>query len=216
MSRHPHPWAAPLAALVAVCCTAGCGVVAGGGPHAIARGQVPFHLLTKVVPTTTTTTAPVATSAVTVYFIGQSGQYLVPAERAVPAPPTLRTVLEELLAGPTTAERTVGVRTALGSGVRLLAVRPAEPKPTTTTVTLDFNLAFGQISGTKQVLAVAQVVFTVGAVLGRQIGVRFEIDGNPTDVPTDTGAQVAGPVDAQQYASLAPPTPTTTTALGPG
>lgn len=204
--------AAALAAVAALCASAGCGVPAGGGPHAIPRVQVPFHLETKFVPTTTTTTAPVATAAVDVYFVSQTQQYLVAAQRAVPAPATLHTVLDELLAGPTTAERTAGIRTAIGSGVQLLAVRPLAIKPTTAVVTLDFNLAFGQISGTQQVLAVAQVVYTVTADLGRQVGVEFQIEGNTTDVPTVTGAQVAGPVYWHQYATLTPPTATTTTA----
>jgi spore germination protein GerM len=191
--------------------SAGCGVVADGGPRAIPATQVPFHLLTRAVPTTTSTTAPIATAAVTVYFVAHTQQFLYLAQRAVPAPATLRTVLDELLAGPTTTERTAGVRTAIGDGVRLLSVRPLVIKPSTDVVTVDFNLSFGQISGTQQVQAVAQVVFTVAALLGPQVGVQFQIDGAATDVPTDTGAQVGGPVTKSQYASLTPTAPLTAT-----
>ncbi len=198
--RRPRAVAAAVLALVV---TAGCGVVAAGGPRPIPRAQVPFHLLTKTPPTTTTTTA-LADVPVTVYFVAPTQETLVTAARAVPTDNTLRTVLHALFAGPTTVERTRGVRTAIGSDVRLLKVRPERPGPGTTAVTLDFNQAFGQISGTQQVLAVAQVVYTTTAYLGTGIGVQFEIDGVATDVPTATGAQVAGPVHRTRYAPLAP------------
>jgi spore germination protein GerM len=200
-----------LGALAVLVVCSGCGVVAAGGPNAIPKGQVPFHLLTKVVPTTTSTTAPVATAAVNVYFVGQTHQYLVPATRAVPAPPTLHTLLEELLAGPTTAEHTAGVRSAISDSVRLLSVKPAVVKPSTDVVTVDLNTSFGLISGTQEVLAVAQVVFTVTSQVGREIGVQFQIDGVTTDVPTATGGEVAKPVSYRQYATLTTPKTTTTT-----
>jgi spore germination protein GerM len=205
-----------LAALSVLLLASGCGVGSTGGPSAIPKNQVPFHLLTRVVPTTTTTVAPVATAAVTVYFVEPGHQHLVAAPRAVPAPPSVRTVLEELLAGPTTAERATGVRTALTDAVHLLAVRPSVVKPTTDTVTVDFNTAFGLISGTQQVLAVAQVVYTITSQAGRQIGIQFQIEGVTTDVPTATGAEVGGPVFYRQYESLTPATTTSTTTTAPG
>lgn len=183
---------------------ASCGVPTGGGPHAISRNQVPFRLLTNEPPTTTTTAPALDDVPVTVYFISQPDQHLVPAERAVPTAFTLRTVVDALLTGPTNVERTEGYHSALSSAVRLLRTKPAKPTPSTTTVTLDFNQAFGQISGTQQVLAVAQVVYTVTAELGAQVGVQFQIDGADIDVPTDTGAESSGPVLRKQYQSVAP------------
>ena len=88
-------------------------------------------------------------------------------------------------------------------------------KPSADVVTVDFNTAFGLISGTQEVQAVAQVVFTVTKQVGRQIGVQFEIEGVPTDVPTATGAEVAGPVSYDKYRvadDIRPQPPTTTTA----
>jgi spore germination protein GerM len=199
----------PVVAAIALLVTAGCGVVAGGGPHAVPQGQVPFHLLTPEPPTTTTTTAP-ADVPVTVYFVAPTQQYLITSQRTVPTTNTLRTVIHALFGGPTTVEKTYGVRTAINSSVNLLRVKPSRPKSTTTTVTLDFNRAFGQISGTQQVLAVAQIVYTVTGYLGPTFGVQFEIEGVPTDVPTDTGAQVSGPVHRTKYSTLAPQPSATT------
>lgn len=191
-------------ALVVLCLVAGCGVVSDSGPHAIPQGQVPFHLLTKEPPSTTTTTQPVADVVVTVFFVAADQQSLVTARRAVPTTGSLRTVLHALFGGPTTVEKTAGIRTAISSDVHLLGVRPKVPKSTTAVVTLDFNQDFGLISGTQQVLAVAQIVYTVSGYLGTGVGVQFEINGVATDVPTVTGAQASGPVHRTRYATLAP------------
>lgn len=194
--------AARLAALVAVALTAtACGVVAGGSAHPIPDNEVPFHLLTKETPSTTTTAAP-ANVPVTVYFVSPTQQSLVSAQRTVPLDNTLRTVLHALFAGPTTKEKSAGVRSSISPDVRLLRARPERPDGATGVVTLDLNQAFGDISGTQQVLAVAQIVYTTTAYLGTGYGVLFEIDGVATDVPTVTGAQVPGPVHRTTYASL--------------
>lgn len=191
-------------ALVAVAVTAGaCGVGGGGGAQAVPAGQVPFHLLTKEPPSTTTTTAPAAVP-VTVYFVSGAGPTLTTAPRTVPVQNTLRTVVDALLAGPTTVEKSYGVRTAVSQSVQLLRARPDRPTGATGVVTLDFNQAFGAISGAQQVLAVAQIVYTVTGYMGAGYGVQFQIDGVPTDVPTATGAQVTGAVRRTTYASLAP------------
>lgn len=181
---------------------AACGVTTGGGARAIPPDQVPFHLLTKVPPSTTTTTAP-ADVPVTVYFVAATGQKLTAAQRTVPTDNALSTVLRALLGGPTTVEETYGVRTAISADVHLVRARPERPTGTTGVVTLDFNQAFGQISGTQQVLAVAQIVLTTTSYMGSGYGVQFQIAGVPTDVPTASGAQVAGPVRRTTYAALA-------------
>ncbi|MGH9092537.1 MAG: GerMN domain-containing protein, partial [Acidimicrobiales bacterium] len=154
-------------------------------------------------PSTTTTTAP-ADVPVTVYFVGATDQTLTTAQRTVPTDNTLKTVLRALLGGPTTVEKSYGVRTVVSPDVHLVKAKPDRPTGGTGVVTLDFNQAFGEISGTQQVLAVAQVVYTTTAYMGSGYAVQFEIDGVATDVPTATGAQVAGPVKRTTYASLAP------------
>ncbi len=197
--------ASRLVALAAVALVAaGCGVGAGGGAQAIPSGQVPFHLLTKE-PPSTTTTVPAAVP-ITVYFESGAGQTLTTAQRTVPVDNTVRTVVHALLAGPTTLEKSAGVRTAISQGVQLLKAKPERPTGTSATgvITLDFNQAFGAISGTQQVLAVAQIVYTVTDYMGAGYAVLFQIEGVATDVPTATGAQVTGPVKRTTYASLAP------------
>ena len=68
---------------------------------------------------------------------------------------------------------------------------------------MNFNTAFGQITGTATEQAVAQVVSTVVNEVGLGTGVVFEIDGQRTSVPIANGSQVAGPVYLLQFLNVA-------------
>jgi spore germination protein GerM len=62
---------------------------------------------------------------------------------------------------------------------------------------------FTGLGGGNQQLAVAQIVWTVTEFPGVQ-QVRFSIDGQPLEVPTDEGL-TDQPVDRDDYRSVAPP-----------
>ena len=194
--------------LAALSVTAACGVPTQNAPQVIAKAQVPFHLLDPEAPTTTTVTtpSPAFTVPVLVYLVNPTSQYLVSSQRLVAPPAQLSAVLDALLAGPTASELALGVQTAFSSGVRVLSAGVSGG-----VATVNFNSAFGDITGPEQILAVAQVVFTVTSQLTPETGVTFEIGGTPTNVPVATGAQVPGPVHLLQYAALAPPPPGSTT-----
>jgi hypothetical protein len=194
--------------------TVACGVPTEGNPVAVSRDRVPYRLLSP------TSSAPASPSALPgtvvtepqVFFVSPSDQ-LVASPQSMPAS-GLGTVeaalLERLTAGPTDADRALGLDTALGQGVTLSLVRieagvasleltPGDPPP----------------APERLPLAVAQVVLTVTSVAGVD-AVTLLRDGAPVDVPLPGGEQVAGPVKAAQYASLlgprtavtkAPPTP---------
>jgi len=202
-------WAA---ALLTLCLAAGCGVPTQNAPQLIPKAQVPFHLLDPEAPTTTTVTtpSPAFTVPVLIYLVNSTSQYLVSSQRLVAPPAQLSAVLDALLAGPTASELAIGTQTALSSGVSVLGASVAGG-----VATVNFNSAFGQITGPQQILAVAQVVFTVTSQLTPETGVTFEISGTPTNVPIATGAQVPGPVHLLQYAALAPPAPGSTTTTTP-
>jgi spore germination protein GerM len=193
--------AAAVMVLAALALT-GCGVPTGASPQAIAKSQVPFRLLAPQAPTTTPVTAPSPsfTIPVTVYLVSPSQQYLVENPRLVAPPAELSAVLDALLAGPTTSESALGIQTALSSSVRVLGASVANG-----VASINFNSDFGEITGPQEVLAVAQVVYTVTGQLSVATGVQFLIDGVPINVPIGTGAVVAGPVHVLQYAALAPP-----------
>lgn len=177
---------------------AACGIPTEATARTIPASQVPFELLSPVNPSTSgSKPGPVQ---VEVYFTS-TGDRVVPEPGYVAPPADLAAVISVLLKGPSITEERAGLQTGLGIDVRLL-----RSSVSSDVVTLDFDTAFGQISGPQEVLAVAQVVFTVVSKLAStQVGVLFEIDGAPIDVPTSTGALVPGPVHESEYATLLAP-----------
>ncbi|MGY1915368.1 GerMN domain-containing protein [Blastococcus sp. SYSU DS0973] len=130
----------------------------------------------------------------TVYFV--RGTVLAPVERAtdvVDAP----SALSQLNLGPTRAEVIGGLRTALAP--QTLRVDEGVPGGiTSVSVTREFT----GITGGNQLLAVAQVVWTLTDLPGTT-QVRFLVDGVPVEVPTD-GGLTEQPVSRTHFRSVAP------------
>ena len=188
---------------------AGCGV-STGGPSAIPTSQVPFNLLVKNPTTTTTTTTPQNSIQQNVYFANTTGQ-LVPVQRLIPVHSKVSDAVQYLLQGPSQGETNEGLLTYLGN-VKLLDASATTNQPNVPLVTVDLNGAFGEISGSAQVLAVGQIVLTVTAYeKSSATQVLFQIGGIPKDVPTGNGSQAFTPVTWLDYASLLVPPSTTTT-----
>lgn len=196
-----------LAALAAGGLTLGaCGIPTQRAASPISTGGTHISL-----PHTQPTISPCTKSGcvpVDVYFVTASGR-LKPAGRVVPRDATLTTIIRSLLSGPTTAEQALGIRTTLGTGIRLLSASVTADKKS---ATLDFNTHFFTLSGDQEVLGVAQVVYTVNSIMPGA-AVTFEIEGGPIEVPVETGALATTiAVHESQYASLLTiTTPTTTT-----
>ncbi len=180
---------------------AACGIPVGGGPTAIAKSDVPFHLLNP--PTASTeTTAPAVGVPESIYMVAPT-QHVTAVSREVPVPPTVADTIDEvlgaLLEGPTAEESAAGLQTFLVTGVK--------PQVSTSisgdTATVNFTTNPVQV-GPNQTLAIAQIIFTVTQP---QFGINlvsFEIDGTPKEVPTASGANVAGPVSRLSYLPQAP------------
>ncbi|MDT0275463.1 GerMN domain-containing protein [Blastococcus goldschmidtiae] len=189
MSRRAALLRAFLAALAAVL-VAGCGVAPDDRPEEVSTDPAPAS-------------APGIGSSgsgplVTLYLI--RGADLTPVVRRT----TTRTtpvVLDLLLEGPTRIEAADGIRTALAP--ELVGVEATEPDGT---VTLTLTRGFTGLTGGNQLLAVAQVVWSL-TELPAVTGVRFTVEGAPVEVPTDEGL-TASPVERDDYASVAPATPT--------
>lgn len=162
----------------------GCGVTPQAEP-------VPFEA---AAPTRTQAAeAPEGPRAVTVYFIREDR--LQPAARAA-SDTSARGALELLGAGPAPEEVRTGVRTAIAPA----SIRSATEEPDI--VVIDVNRDFVETSGTDQLLAVAQVVWTV-TERNETRRVRLTNDGTPVEVPTDDGLS-ADTVDRDDYDSVAP------------
>jgi len=189
-------------ALVTIVALAGCGVPVDRGPSALPRKGVPFGLLQPSPPSTTTTSVvSPAQSPVQIFLIAPSG-HLVAVTRQVPsASESLTAVLDALVKGPTNPEAATGLASAVPAQTVVVgAVIGANE-----VATVNLGGTFGQLVGQAQIQAVAQIVFTAGALPGVS-GVSFELAGRAADVPVANGAlvPVANPA---QFASLAPVTP---------
>ncbi|SFF47341.1 GerMN domain-containing protein [Blastococcus tunisiensis] len=129
------------------------------------------------------------------------GARLEPVIRSHPQP-GIDAALELLAAGPTRVEVLVGgLRTALPPQ----SLFPDPSSGDTAVVTIAVTRDFTEISGVSQLLAMAQVVWTVTED-PRVGGVRITEDGRPLEVPTDSGLTRLA-VDRDDYLSAAPAAP---------
>lgn len=171
---------------------AGCGLQPESRPIPIA------------VPTATTATAPDGERGgpreVTVYFV-QNGR-LVGVERDVDDV-SLANRLGLLLAGPLSTEASMGVTTS----VPPQSLRPVVVDTASGVAYVEATSAFTEVSGTNQLLAVAQVVWTITEE-PRTDKVSITVDGRALEVPTDEGLSRV-PVTRDQYISVAPRQATT-------
>ncbi len=182
---------------------AGCAIPTQTRPSTISPSHVPFHLLQRQSPTTTSTQPPFSSLVSVRIYLLAADQQLKSVQRLVVSPAPLASVIAALIVGPTNSEAAGGTTTAIPNTVRVLSVTTVG-----NVVTVNFNDAFAQIAGNSTELAVSQVVFTVATQNGGGTGVVFEINGQRTSVPVASGAEVSGPVNFFQFLTL----PTTTTA----
>jgi spore germination protein GerM len=199
VTRRRAVLAAPVVGVLALL-AAGCSIPTQSGPSAVASSRVPFHLLDPHLPTTTTTQPkPSSLVPVKVFYLNANNQ-LAPVVRYVSAPAPLTSIINALLAGPSSGDSASGLTTAIPTDVAVLSAGSTAPN----VVTVNFNSAFGQITGTATGQAVAQVVATVATEEGLGTGVVFEIQGQRTNVPVANGSQVAGPVYLIEFLNLTP------------
>lgn len=155
-----------------------------------------------VVPAAPTSGAPAPDGPrpLTVYLV--EGDRLVPVERSGTGT-GLDTVLDQLLAGPTSGERRSGARSVVAPrSLELVRADPVER-----VAVIEVSDEFAATSGSDQLLAVAQVVWTATGPAGGS-AVSLTKDGEALEVPTDDGLS-SDPVQRQDFGSVAPlPGPT--------
>lgn len=192
MTRRRAVWA--VAALVLA--AGACGVPEDSAPRALDESALPAEIVSP--PSTTSTTTDVATTLIDVFLV--DGETLAAAEREVARPATPLTALEQLLAGPTEAEREQGLASQLSSGWELRSVDLAGR-----TVVIDLGPETLEVlEGQNQRQAIAQIVFTVTGLTDID-DVLIQIEGNPRPLPTDDGeADGETPVNRDDYRSLEP------------
>ncbi len=207
MRRRPAGTARPRALVVVLVLsigltTAACGIPTTGGPTAISKKDVPFHLLSPASSTTASSTLPRAVAVPELIFLVAPTQTVAPVTRGIPASTTLSgtltEVLEALLEGPKASESASGLQTFLTPAQTKVSARV-----TAGIATIDFATNPIQVVGANQTLAIAQLVYTATEVNGVS-GVIFQIGGQTEEVPTASGATVIGPVDRTSYLPQAP------------
>jgi Sporulation and spore germination len=180
-------------ALVSGLLAAGCAIPTQKNPSTVSPNRVPPGLVSPALPTSTTQPKQSSQVQVKVYLLGAE-QQLQPVNRVVEVPAPLNSIITSMVAGPTQSEIRQGIRTAIPADVEVLFAHASG-----SIVTVNFNDTFGEITGADTELAVAQVVATVAAENGPNVGLIFEIDGVPISVPIASGAQVPGPVYLLQF-----------------
>ena len=174
---------------------AACGVPSDSEPRAIPASDVPFDLLEPPPPVSPTTTVPVA-GTVTVFFV--SDERLVGLERLAPLAPEPEWALRALLAGPTPEEAARGLRSAIGTALGI-----SHTDGVHTEVEIELGPSFTTAGGAEQILAIAQVVYTMTA-LPQVRGVTFTLDGRPVEVPRGDGTLTGGALDRDAFPAVAP------------
>jgi spore germination protein GerM len=178
----------------------GCGVPTSGSPHAISKSELPAA----PPPATTTTTPNSDDVEVTIVLLNAVTSAPIPVHRFVALrDDSLRTILSDLLSGPQPGETLQGLTSAIPTTTQLInlssnplgtpGVAPSAP------VTVDLSTDFIEINGPDVVLAVEQVVFTIGCDLTPSTRVLFEVEGVPQDVPIASGTSVSRPVSTADY-----------------
>jgi hypothetical protein len=196
--------AAVAAVVLSALTLVGCGIPTGP-PSAIPAGQVPPNLVS---PNPSVTTSTIVAGAVrfNVYLFNASltltgYQRFLNVKAAA-----LNSILEILVTGPSPSEALFGVSTSIPADTAVLSVSG----PVNNVVTVNFSDALTRVTGTSQVQAVEQVVFTIDNApsIPPSTAVLFEIDGLPIAVPKGNGVETNAPVSATDY-----PAATTTTTL---
>jgi hypothetical protein len=167
--------------------TAGCGLPRGGSVESV---PLPPGSAAPERPG-----PPAGWREIAVWFV--RGDRLEAVPRAMDEPGPQRAV-DLLLAGPTPREELAGLRTALPP--QELAVLPGPDGTRTVTISVGRDLV--DIGGGNQLLAVAQLVWTVTQFPSIDL-VSFVLDGGRIEVPTDTGL-TDRPVSRADYRSVAP------------
>lgn len=185
-----------LALVVVAALAAGCGVPTDGRAAEVDAEEVPFGLLDPN-RQAATDPAPSGRVVVTVFLHSEEDEGLVPVSRRL-SEPTLPAVLAELERSPSDREAARGLRSPLAE-VDAVADASVEAG----VATIDLSEPFTGISGSDQLIAIAQLVFTATAQPGvGQVG--FTLDGEQVEIPRGDGSLTSDVVTRADYAALAP------------
>jgi hypothetical protein len=179
--------------VVVLLVAAGCGVPSQDSATETDPNQVPFGLLDR---NRGVEVGSLGGRNVVVFLTGDGR--LVRTTRRIRPPLRLDGVLEVLKEGPTRAELAAGTRSAVLDDDTFESVAVAGG-----TAVVDLSRPFTGRSNADQILALAQIVFTLTARPG--IGqVQFTLADQSIEIPVANGTLTTNPVSRDDYQSLAP------------
>lgn len=193
-------------AMLLVACGTGSGV-GDGGPVSTTTTTTPDQSTTTTTApdgSTTTTTVP-ATRFVDIYLV-QEGQFAAAVQRAIPDTPQVATnAIKALLEGPTPAEESEDLSTAIPPATLLLGLTIEDGL-----AVIDLSREFESGGGSFAMISrLAQIVYTL-TQFPTVDAVSFMLDGQPVTVFSNEGLVLDEPVVASDYWSALPLTPTDT------
>lgn len=171
---------------------AGCGLPPSGRVTTVDPTTVPFRLLQSSPPSSATSRPHGPTTQV--YLVAHDHLATVP--RRVVGQNIPAEAVRSLLNGATTMETTRGLTSDIPTETRLISLDLKGP-----VATVDLSEQFGTVGGTDQVLAVAQVVYTLTASTYIN-AVRFAINGKLIEVPNGSGSLAYTPRSRSDYHGL--------------
>ncbi len=183
MTRALGRW---FAAMLPVATLLGCAVGTQQQPTAVDDADVPFGLV-EPEPAAATTTVIIGVT-VTIYLI--DSDLLTAVSRIVPDGDPA-TVVEQLLEQPPPAETERGLRSALANDGEADLVQSVDINRGVATV--DLSSEFSDLDSRSQVLAIAQLVYTLTGRPGTG-QVAFSIEGAPVEVPRADGTLTSDPL----------------------
>lgn len=173
---------------------AGCGISAEDHPRPMPRPNLPTPATTPATAPTPATAAASGSVAEVLYFVRNGA--LVAVTRKATFHPSTTTLIDDLEAGPSEAERDAGLTSAL-QGIDVV-----------TSARVDDELAVVELASapvgagrSDEALIYAQLVCTLTSRPDIR-GVMFTRNGTPVGVPRGDGSLSLGPLTAGDYASL--------------
>ncbi len=194
--RRPSELTAAALGLLAACVglLAACGVGTSGDAHRSEPADVPFDLLDDRSSGETTGRSS-DTTAVDLYFYDGRTERLLPVASEVED-----TALEAVLRRLQDVSGSTGVPAGnpLSDAEVIRSVDTARGR-----ATVDLDESFSDLSGTDQLIALAEIVYTATGRPG--IGqVTFTLDGKPVEVTRADGSLTSDPLARSDYLELAP------------
>lgn len=189
-------------ALLLVLLASACGVPQDDAPRSLDRDTAPFRIFERQVAP-----PPQGELQAEVWFL--RSEQPTPVSRPLEQPGTPRQVLEQLLLGPTQAELSGGLASAIPDSIELVDLTVEQG---VAVVTLD------ELTEQVQVPAYAQIVATLDGRPGID-GVRFRTPAGDVQVPKGDGGLSSGAVTRDDYAVLLglrpPPAPSPAAGVQP-